>query len=60
VGNRIDAARREASFSELERVKREERRRRYRETTPSERVETALRMSEFAAELRSGLRARRD
>jgi hypothetical protein len=60
VDDRVDLARRRASFSELERVKREERRRRYRETTPGERVEAVLRMSEFTAELRSGVLARRD
>ena len=55
-----DAARREPTFSDLERVKREERRKRYRETTPAARFESALRMSDFAAELRSGVRARGD
>jgi hypothetical protein len=60
MDDRVDLARRRASFSELERVKRAERRKRYRETTPGERVETALRLSELAAELRSGVLARRD
>jgi hypothetical protein len=58
VSDRADAARREGSFFELERAKLEERRRRYRRTNPGERVEGALRLSELAAELRSGLRAR--
>lgn len=53
-----DATRRRGSFSKLERAKREERRRRYRDTTPGERVEEALRLSELASELRSGLRTR--
>lgn len=53
-----DAVRRQASFSKLERIKREEAKRRFRETTPGERVESALRLSELAADLRSGLRAR--
>ena len=51
-------ARRRGSFSKMERAKREERRRRYRVTTPGERVEEALRLSELASELRSGLRTR--
>jgi hypothetical protein len=54
----IDLARRRDSFSKAERAKLDERRRRYRDTTPGERVESALALSELAAELRSGLRAR--
>ena len=53
-----NATRRPGSFSKMERAKREERRRRYRDTTPGERVEEALRLSALASELRSGLRAR--
>jgi hypothetical protein len=53
-----DATRPRRSFSKIERAKREERRRRYRDTTPGERVEEALRLSALAAELRSGLRPR--
>jgi hypothetical protein len=60
MGKQSDAARRDAFFSDLERVKREDRRKRYRETTPAIRLESALRMSEFASELRSGLRVRGD
>ena len=58
VSDELQAARRRNSFSKMEQVKREERKRRYRETTPGERVESALRLSELAAELRSGLRIR--
>jgi len=58
VSGKSDAVRRQASFSKLERVKREEAKRRFRETTAGERVESALRLSELATELRSGLRAR--
>jgi hypothetical protein len=58
VSGESEAVRRERSFSKLERVKREESRRRFLETTPGERIESALRMSELAADLRSGLRAR--
>ena len=53
-----NATRRRGSFSKMERAKREERRRRYRDTTPGERVEEALRLSELASELRAGLRTR--
>ena len=53
-----EAVRRQSSFSKLERAKREEGKRRFRETTPGERVESALRLSELAGELRSGLRTR--
>ena len=53
-----DVARMRSSFAQLERIKRDEAKRRFRETTPGERVESALRMSALAAELRSGLRAR--
>lgn len=42
----------------MEKAKRDERRRRYRNTTPGERVESALRLSALASELRAGLRAR--
>jgi len=56
VSDGSDAARRQTSFSKLERLKREERKRRYRETTPGERIEGALRLSELATDLRSGLR----
>ena len=55
-----DVARRRSSFAEMERLKQEARKRRYRETTPGERIEGALALSELAAELRSGLRTRRD
>lgn len=44
----------------MEKAKRDERQRRYRETTPGERVEAALRLGDLAAELRSVLRARGD
>jgi hypothetical protein len=60
VSDGTNATRRLGSFSKMERAKREERRRRYRDTTPGERVEEALRLSEFASELRSGLRTRGD
>ncbi len=58
VSDGLGVARRQGSFSKMERAKREERKRRYRDTTPGERVESALRLSELAAELRSGLRTR--
>lgn len=58
VSGESEAVRRQRSFSKLERLKREEGRRRFRETTPGERIESALRMSALATELRSGLRAR--
>jgi hypothetical protein len=58
VSGESEAARRQKSFAKLERVKRAESRRRFLETTPGERIESALRLSELAAELRSGLRAR--
>jgi hypothetical protein len=58
VNGESEAVRRQTSFSKLERVKRQENRRRFRETTPGERIESALRLSELAADLRSGLRAR--
>jgi hypothetical protein len=51
-----DRAHRENSFSKLEQVKRAEAKRRFLGTTPGERVESALRLSAFAAEMRSGLR----
>jgi hypothetical protein len=51
-------AHRNSSFSDMERVKRAERKRRYRETSPGERLEGALQLSELAAELRSGRRTR--
>jgi hypothetical protein len=53
-----EAARRQRSFSKLERVKREEAKRRFRETTPGERIESALRLSGLTAEMRSGFRVR--
>jgi hypothetical protein len=53
-----ETARRQRSFAKLERVKREEGRRRFLDTTPGERIESALRLSDLAADLRSGLRAR--
>ena len=58
VSDGLDVARQRTSFSKMERLKQEERKRRYRETTPGERIEAALRLSELAAELRSGLRPR--
>jgi hypothetical protein len=51
-----DRAPREISFSKLEQVKRAEAKRRFLATTPAERVESALRLSALAAEMRSGLR----
>ena len=42
----------------MQREKREERRLRYRETTPGERLESALQLSALAGELRHGLRPR--
>ena len=56
VSGKSEAVREQSSFSKLERVKREEGKRRFRATTPGERVEGALRLSELAGELRSGLR----
>lgn len=53
-----DVARRQSSFAKLERVKRDEAKRRFRETTPGERIESALRLSALAGELRSGLQTR--
>lgn len=53
-----EIARRKESFAKLERVKRDEAKRRFRETTPGERVESALRLSALAAEMRSGLQTR--
>lgn len=58
VSDRSEPARRSSSFSAVERVKREEAKRRFRETTPGERLESALRLSELAAELSSGRRTR--
>ena len=58
VSDRTNATRRGASFAKMETAKREERRRRYRDTTPGERVEGALRLSELASELRASLRTR--
>jgi hypothetical protein len=58
MSDESEVARRKSAFSKLERVKREEGKRRFLETTPGERVESALRLSELAAELRSGLRTR--
>lgn len=58
VSDRQDVARRQSSFSRMGQVKRADRRRRFRETTPGERLESALRLSELATELRSGLRTR--
>ena len=58
VSDATNATRRRGSFSKMERAKREELRRRYRDTTPGERVEEALRLSALASELRSGLRKR--
>ena len=58
VTDRPNATPRRGSFSKMERAKREELRRRYRDTTPGERVEEALRLSALASELRSGLRKR--
>ena len=58
MSGKSKAVRPQDSFSKLERVKREEGKRRFRETTPGERLESALRLSELAGELRSGLRTR--
>jgi hypothetical protein len=58
MSGKPEAVRGQSSFSKLERVKREEAKRRFRETTPGERVESALRLSGLAAEMRSGVRVR--
>lgn len=58
VGERPDSARRQNSFSEMERVTREDRKQRYRATTPAQRVESALHLSELAVELKTGRRTR--
>jgi hypothetical protein len=58
VSSESETVRRQSSFSKLEDVKRDEAKRRFRETTPGERIESALRMSGLAAEMRSGVRAR--
>lgn len=44
-----------AALRELDDVAAEERRRRFLETTMEERIETALQLSELAAELRAGV-----
>jgi hypothetical protein len=53
-----DRQRQQRSFSKLEDVKREDSKRRFRETTAGERIENALRLSALTTELRSGLRPR--
>lgn len=58
VSVKRDRADEQSSFSKLEHVKREDAKRRLRETTPGERIESALQLSALAAELRSGLRPR--
>jgi hypothetical protein len=57
VTERGEAERRQSPFEQMERAKRAEAKRRYRETTPGERLESALALGRLAAELRS--RARR-
>lgn len=58
VSERPNPARQQDMLSEMERVKREERKQRYRDTNPGERVESALHLSELARELRAGRRPR--
>jgi len=58
VSGESKAARRQKSFTQFERVKQEEARRRFLATTPGERIESALRLSDLSAELRSGRRSR--
>ena len=58
VTERGEAERRQSLFEQLERVKREEAKRRYRGTTPGERLDSALELGQLAAELRSGRRTR--
>jgi hypothetical protein len=58
VSGNPDRKRQQRSFSKLEDVKREDSKRRFRETTAGERIENALRLSALTAELRSGLRPR--
>ncbi len=50
-----DDVRQRETFAQLEQVKHEEARRRFRETTPGERLESALDLSSLASELRAGL-----
>jgi hypothetical protein len=58
VTERGAAERRQSSFEQMERAKRVEAKRRYRETTPGERLDSALELGRLAAELRSGRRTR--
>lgn len=46
-----------ASFRRMEKATLRDRRRRYRETTPGQRIEAALELSELARELKTGLRS---